>query len=86
MEAAGSSDVFNNVRYQNLVLIEAEGILVNVEYVELSKWEIGRWSGGFEHLDRNRIIGGRKKIGNAMPASLDETREVRHVGEFTIIL
>lgn len=32
--------MFSNVRYQNVVSIEAERILVNVEYVELGKWEI----------------------------------------------
>lgn len=42
MESAGRSDVFSNVRDQYLVSIEAEGILVNVEYVEPSKWEIER--------------------------------------------
>lgn len=32
--------MFSNVQYQNVVSIEAERILVNVEYVELGKWEI----------------------------------------------
>lgn len=76
----------SNARDQYLVSIEAEGILVKVGYVGLGKWELDEESRGCEHWDVNRMRGGRIKIGNAMPASSDETGEEWSMcSELTII-